>query len=240
MSARPATKKLWSDAIELAGQSIPESPAVSRHRIRDALQEQILGGVFLPGDKLVQQKLAKSFGVAQSVVREALFELLACGLVEAIDNRGIFVTDLGYERLLESFDVREVLEGLAARLACDRITRAQARELRTISERIFKLSQSQEKAKEAGTMDRALHDQILRISSNRMLIRVSENYRVLGKVLHGLRPASAVHQEHMRIIVAIEGGRAEKAEQLSREHIRRARTALEKRIADGSFVAKWV
>lgn len=240
MSARPATKKPWSSAKKPTGRSTPEPSAVSRHRIRNTVQEQILSGVYLPGEKLVQQKLAKSFGAAQSVIREALFELLACGLVEAVDNRGIFVTDLGYDRLLESFDVREVLEGLATRLACDRITRAQIRELRDMVKQIYDLSQSKDKAKEAGILDRGLHEQILRISDNRMLIRVSENYRVLGKVLRGLRPPDVVYQEHTRIIDAIEAGHADKAEQLSREHISRAKSALEKQIAKGTFVAKCV
>lgn len=215
-------------------------PVLSRHRIRDALQEQILRGIHLPGEKLVQQRIAKDLGVAQSVVREALFELQACGLVEAVDNRGIFVTDLGLDRLLESFDVREVMEGLAARLACDRVTRVQSRELANMAEKMLALAQSTEKASEAGVLDRNFHEEIVRLSGNQMLIRVSENYRVLGKVLRGLRASDVVHAEHLRIVRAIEAGKADEAEQVSREHIRRAKKALEEQIASGTFKAEWV
>jgi DNA-binding GntR family transcriptional regulator len=223
-----------------ANSSEPAVPVLSRHRIRDALQERILRGVHPPGEKLVQQRLAKDLGVAQSVVREALFELQACGLVEAVDNRGIFVTDLGIDRLLESFDVREVMEGLAARLACDRVTRAQARELAQIAEQMFALSKSSRKAGEAGVLDRRFHEQIVRLSGNQMLIRVSENYRVLGKVLRGLRASDIVHAEHLKIVAAIEAGNADEAEQISRAHIREAKKALEKQIAAGTFKAEWV
>jgi DNA-binding GntR family transcriptional regulator len=215
-------------------------PVLSRHRIRDVLQEQILRGVHSPGEKLVQQRLAKDLGVAQSVVREALFELQACGLVEAVDNRGVFVTDLGVERLLESFDVREVMEGLAARLACDRITRTQVRELIQIAEKMFTLSKSAEKSLEAGALDRRFHEQIVQLSGNQMLIRVAENYRVLGKVLRGLRASDVVHTEHMKIVSALEAGNANAAEQISRNHIREAKKALEEQIAAGTFHAEWV
>src|SRR5437667_6189130 len=96
---------------------------VSRHQVRDTLQRMILAGERPPGTKLVQQQLARSFGVAQGVVREALLELQAFGLVESIDNRGVYVSELSVKRLLDSFDVREIHEGLAARLCCEHLNR---------------------------------------------------------------------------------------------------------------------
>src|SRR3954468_10733826 len=84
---------------------------LTRHHIRENLQQMILSGERRPGSKLRQQELAELFGVAQGVVREALLELQAYGLVETIDNRGIFVSRLDKEKLLEAFDVRAVHEG---------------------------------------------------------------------------------------------------------------------------------
>ena len=80
---------------------------VARHEIRDSLQRMILDGEQQAGSKLVQQQLAKRFGVAQGVVREALLELQAYGLVETVDNRGVFVSELSGQKLLDAFDVRE-------------------------------------------------------------------------------------------------------------------------------------
>src|SRR4029079_9354424 len=85
---------------------------LGRHRVREKIEQMILNGEPQPGHRLLQQHLAKKFGVAQGIVREALLELEAYGLVEAVDNRGVFVSQLNADKLLESFDVREVLEGL--------------------------------------------------------------------------------------------------------------------------------
>ena len=97
------------------------APRVTRHRVRDSIQQMILSGERHPGSKLRQQELAEHFGVAQGVVREALLELQGFGLVETIDNRGIYVSQLDRARLLEAFHVREMHEGLAARLCCERV-----------------------------------------------------------------------------------------------------------------------
>src|SRR3954453_9620210 len=90
-----------------ASPATPAEPAqrVTRHRVRDSIQQMILSGERHPGSKLRQQELAERFGVAQGVVREALLELQGFGLVETIDNRGIYVSQLDKSRLLEAFYV---------------------------------------------------------------------------------------------------------------------------------------
>jgi DNA-binding GntR family transcriptional regulator len=105
---------------------------------------------------------------------------------------------------------------------------------------MFTLSKSTEKRVEAGALDRRFHEHIVQLSGNQMLIRVAENYRVLGKVLRGLRASDVVHAEHMKIVSALEAGNANAAEQISRNHIREAKRALEEHIAAGTFHAEWV
>src|SRR5688572_31394801 len=110
-----------------AGSSPPQS-TTARSRVREDVRRLILSGELRPGTRLTQQQLAKRFGVAQSVIRESLLELQFSGLVRSVDNLGIFVSDLDVDRLLEGYEVREVLEGLAARLCCERASRADVRE----------------------------------------------------------------------------------------------------------------
>src|SRR3954470_10291747 len=112
---------------------------VSRHHVRENLQRMILSGEREPGSKLRQQELAERFQVAQGVVREALLELQASGLVETVDRRGMFVTKLDKSRILEAFEVREVHEALAVRLCCERANRGQLRELMDLAEEIYAL-----------------------------------------------------------------------------------------------------
>ena len=199
----------------------------------------ILSGETPPGAKLVQQELAKRFGVAQGVVREALLELQAYGLVQTIDNRGIFVAPLGTKTLLDSFEVREVHEGLAVRLCCQTASRAQLQELAELARRMCTLA-TEGKVMEAASLDRDFHHRLVHISGNSMLIRLAENYRMLGKVIQLTRNAVEVRDEHLAILKAIESGQADEAERLMRLHIRTARQALEEQIAQGTFVPKWL
>lgn len=214
-------------------------PGNARHLVRDAVQTMILEGQHKPGKKLVQPLLAKQFGVAQGVVREALLELQSVGLVESIDNRGMFVSEMSMEKLLESWDVREMHEGLIARVCCDHITRAQVQRLRIMAEEIFTLGEAG-RLDEMGALDRKWHQKLLDISRNGMLKRLADNYRVLGKVVRANRDPQAVRDEHIAILDAIEQGDSQQAEFRMRQHIRAGRLAIEKQIADGSFVPHWV
>ncbi len=213
--------------------------SLARHHVRDHLQQMILSGQCKPGSKLVQQGLARQFGVSQAVVREALLELQLCGLVEAVDNRGIYVGKLDAQKLIESYEVREVHEGLAARLCVERVTRAEIRALEELAERIYRLG-SAGRFQDMALSDREFHQQLLRLSGNSMLIRLADNYWVFGKVVRLGRPPRAVHKEHMAILRAIAANRAPDAERLMRDHIRLGREKLEQQVKSGKFVPVWV
>jgi DNA-binding GntR family transcriptional regulator len=219
--------------------AVAKRSSVTRHHVRDALQRMIISGERRPGSKLRQQELAEHFHVAQGVIREALLELQAYGLVETIDRRGVFVTKLDREKLLEAFEVREMHEGLAARLCCDRVTRAQVRQLMDMAEEIYQLGTAQ-KLTEMGSLDRGLHSQLIHLCGNKMLARLADNYRVLGKFVRADRDPTAVRDEHLAILQAIGDGRADDAERLIRQHVAAARLAVEKQLDSGDFEPQWV
>src|SRR5215207_8319766 len=112
----------------------------ARGRVREDVRKLILSGELKPGTRLTQQHLAKKFGVAQSVVRESLLELQSSGLVRSVDNLGIFVSDLDTSSLIHAYHVREMLEGLAARLSCDRASRADVKAMYEMVDRIHELA----------------------------------------------------------------------------------------------------
>lgn len=128
---------------------------VARHEVRDEIQRRILSGESKPGERLSQQSLARDLGVAQGTVRESLMELQWLGLVESVDRLGVFVGDLDASRICEAYQVREVMEGLAARLACGNSGRADIAELRGMADNIYRLAQ--EKNSEAAALDRNFH-----------------------------------------------------------------------------------
>ncbi len=219
-----------------------EKPAaktrVARHDVREEIQRRILSGESKPGERLSQQSLARELGVAQGTVRESLLELQWLGLVQSIDHLGVFVDDLDATRICEAYEVREVMEGLAARLACANAGRNDITELRRMADEIFRLAQ--DKRNETATLDRAFHLHITELTRNSTLIRLSHTYRILGMTVRAFREPSVIHAEHVRIIAAIEHNFADEAERQARAHVIGAREMIEKQVLQGTFVPAWV
>lgn len=215
------------------------SPTLARHRVREAVQRLILSGQLQAGQHLVQQELAQRFGVAQSVVRESLLELQFCGLVEAVDNLGMFVAGLEPETLLAAFEIREMFEGLGARLCCQRASRTDLRELGELVQCNYKLGR-QGDLDAMSAADHQFHYRMVLASGNELLVKLTEGYRVLGMFVRANRDIRQVRDEHMEIIEAIAANRPGQAERLARRHVRAARQAVEKEVAQGTFVAQFV
>lgn len=212
---------------------------LSRHRVREGIQSLILGGEFRPGDRLIQQDLARRFGVAQSVIREALLELQFSGLVHTVDRLGVFVSRLNGTELLQAYEVREMLEGLGARLCCTQASRADRDRFRKDVEAIRQAGQDGDMARR-GQLDREFHSRIVQRSGNPMLIRLYENHRILGMAVQVARRVEDVYVEHLAIVNAIEGNQADEAERTARLHVQRSRDVLEGRIQTEDFRPDWV
>lgn len=211
----------------------------SRHRVRNQITEMILSRKLKPGQRLVQERLAKEFSVAQGVVRESLLELSCCGLVDAVDNLGVFVSELDGAKVVEALEVREVLEGLAARLCCQRASREDIKKLDQLVTRIYLLGQ-EGKNDEAALLDRKFHHRIVETANSGTLQAVTTSHWTLQLVLKMSFDVEIVYEAHRSIIEAIEKNAPDEAEQLMRDHIRSARNLVEQQITEGHFVPEWL
>lgn len=211
----------------------------ARSRVREGVRRLILSGELASGTRLTQQHLARRFNVAQSVVRESLLELQLSGLVESVDNVGTFVSQLDTETLVQAYYVREVLEGLAARLCCEHVSRSDIRQLAEMVDRVHELGTAG-KTEQRGTLDRAFHRRTIEIAGNPLLSRLTEAYHVLGMVVQASLPHDVIRDQHRRIVEAIEANRPDEAEAAARVHVADARQSIERQIAEGKFVPRWV
>ena len=91
--------------------------------------DAIDGGIFKPGDRLVESDLAERFGVSRTPIREALQRLQTQSLL-ARDGRSLIVATLNHNQMTELYAVRAELEALAARLAARHATSEEVRVLR--------------------------------------------------------------------------------------------------------------
>ncbi|GFN23250.1 GntR family transcriptional regulator [Thermanaeromonas sp. C210] len=200
-----------------------------RREVYHILREAILTGKFQPGERMVERHLARQLGVSRTPVREAIRKLELEGLVEHVPRRGVVVARISKREAWEIYNIRAVLEGLAARLAAENIT---ARQL----ERLEELVKAMEEARAGRDMEllQKLHSEY-----NLLIYRAAESPRLeqmitnLAEYIVGFtkvgyavpgRMATAT-REHREILEALKARDADRAEKLARQHIENSREA---------------
>ena len=98
----------------------------------EAMRNAIVQGEYAPRQRLIEAELCERFSTSRFIVRSALQELAAQGLVEFQRNRGARVREISLGEAIEITEVRQLLEGLQAARAAERITRAETAALRGI------------------------------------------------------------------------------------------------------------
>lgn len=96
----------------------------ARHQVAEKIRESILDGSLVPGERLVERKLAEVLGTSQSAIREALIQLELEGHVRKKTNSATFVTNFSQRDLENTLAVRRVLEGFAVEEAARQSTKA--------------------------------------------------------------------------------------------------------------------
>jgi DNA-binding GntR family transcriptional regulator len=107
-------------------------PQDAKPAVTEALRTAILAGEFAPRQRLVEVDLCERFDTSRFMLRTALQELAAQGLVEFQHNRGARVRDVSLAEAIEITEVRILLEGLLAARAAERATRSDTATLRAI------------------------------------------------------------------------------------------------------------
>lgn len=219
-------------------QLVSESPVTSADKTFIRLRQDIVEGAIPSGSKLSETELSTNYAVSRAVVREAINRLESCHLVERKANVGARVVSLTPEGLVSLYEVRESLEGMAARLAAVHITDEEISDLQALLGTHFQTVKSGETYyQEAGDVD--FHYRIILSSKNGHLISILIDgiyhlirmYRVqLG--MTGPRVTTAF-DEHRHIVQAISNRDAELAEMLMRRHIAYTKNALEQKLAHG-------
>jgi DNA-binding GntR family transcriptional regulator len=107
----------------LLSSNAPALPAIRRsaaaplrREVLEALRASIVNGRLAPGARLIERELIAMMGVSRTVIREALRQLEAEGLVDVVPNRGAIVRELTVEEARDLYAIRALLEGLAARM----------------------------------------------------------------------------------------------------------------------------
>ncbi|MGY1780665.1 GntR family transcriptional regulator [Geodermatophilus sp. SYSU D01036] len=193
----------------------PTDPGVDRSLLRDdvyrRLRDAIVDGTFAPGEQLRDLELAAWLGVSRTPVREALLRLAHSGLVLARPGRSTVVSPLDVRAVRDARDVVAAMHGLAVREAVPVLTEADLAALRE-SNRRFAAAVDSGDVEAALRIDDELHGVLVRISGNRALATVLEQFtptvRRAERLRFGsLRGRASVtrHDELIRLCAAGDG-----------------------------------
>jgi DNA-binding GntR family transcriptional regulator len=189
-------------------------------RLRDAIRT----GTLATGERVREVEIAHWLGVSRTPVRDALRRLESEGLLRHAARRGLIVTELDAQEVLELYALREVLEGMAAALAA---RYASESELRSLQEIIAQQRAAKDDTEKLAELNRQFHEVLYHAARNRYLLQALASLRdslaLLRDTTYSVpgRPAGAL-SEHVRIYDAIKRQDGSGAELAARKHIRQA------------------
>jgi DNA-binding GntR family transcriptional regulator len=197
-----------------------------------AIRQMLVDGELAPGSKVVVRPLCEALGLSPTPIKAALAGLERDGFLLAIPHRGYHVPTVSAADMREIYELREVLDGIAARNA------AGLPEARKFVEATLRpIHRRQVAAADASDLeaysdiDREFHDAIGHASANSRLVHVSDN--LSGQLRFGSGSSSRLPgrvrtamREHAAIMRAVAAGDSERAEREAREHVRRSAAAF--------------
>jgi DNA-binding GntR family transcriptional regulator len=201
------------------------------------LRREIVEGVLKPKEKIFEEAIAKRFNISRSPIREAFRVLESEGLINIIPRRGVYVSNIDEKEIERINDVRIVLEGLGARLACRNIT----------SEGLDRLSIIAAKMSDAGKesdyqlyfkLNKEFHKIIYEFTHNKYLRKMLST---LGELSHRYRfyvsyftLTSQIRQMdkfHGELIQALRAKDEKQAEKVRRKQVTKSSQILKKTIS---------
>lgn len=188
----------------------------------DLLRQRIVTGAFAPGFRLVESQLSEQMNLSRGTIRSALNNLAHEGLVTQTAYTKWEVTEFSAGDAWELFTMRSALEGLAARLAAERIGAAEGERLWNAFEQLETASGLSDWGRLTDA-DFRLHRTIIEIAQHG---RLAQQYRLLEQQVrmvigssNSLVPTtSEVVAQHRPLVEAIAAGRPARAERLARAH----------------------
>ncbi|MFT4125383.1 MAG: GntR family transcriptional regulator [Gordonia sp. (in: high G+C Gram-positive bacteria)] len=196
------------------------------------IRRRIINGEIMPGAIISELALADEFGVSRTPVRETFKQLQTEGLVEIRPRVGTFVTEPSRREIIELFEMKELLEGAAARLLAQR---GRVPELDSLEENLRQADEA------VARDDRDRYAELVDEFHNLLIVGADNNkleshYRTLmnqlaySRLVHTSlsRPGRPVQsdQEHHRVVELIVAKDGDSAERVMREHVRASRRAL--------------
>lgn len=183
------------------------------------LEARIYAGTLQPGDRLVERKLADEFNVSRQPIRDAFRILKQHGLITSLPTRGMIVATLSSKEIDDLFIVRESLEALSARLACQNIANGASTERLRSLLALNKQAIAMKDDNTAFKTNAEFHEEMIALADNPVL---TEMLKTIFTQMHWLSgdtlDLETVHAEHAKLFEAIASGDIKLADITARHH----------------------
>ena len=193
-----------------------------REKILETIRDAIMSGGLKPGEKVAEPELAERFGISRTPIREAFRQLESEGYLSVIPRKGAVVASFSPRDVEEFYAIKSILEGYAARKACEKLTPKELEKLSAINEKLRKLATDGD-IKHFFKIHNDFHDLFIRAASNDKLhemisglLKKFQRLRVASLSKPGRMQVSV--DEHEKIIEAFRNKDAVQAEKLVRKN----------------------
>jgi DNA-binding GntR family transcriptional regulator len=194
--------------------------------VYNRLLDGILSGTLCCGTHLNVADIGRELQVSPSPVREALLRLATEGLVANNTNRRATVISFSEHEVVEIFQVRELLETGAARLAAKRVRDTDVQAMRAAADACVALASDPDRKKEMLDLDNRFHVLVAEASGNRSLVeeivRVSRRVRIMQLLRLDHATMRTGYEEHLAVVTALEKRDGDAAAAAMTAHIRAA------------------
>lgn len=189
-------------------------------KARQGMLEMIRSGKIKSGQRIDQRMIAKELELTTAPIREALSSLETDGFLQRIPGIGIFCKAYTVDDIEELIEIRDVLEGLAAKRAAERISSKEKIQLLEMAKKLSSegIYESKNEFLEAHI---AFHSFIAQMSLSNHLIQLLERNNIIQQVLSNISASiwPIEPHSHMNIAEAICSGNPQEAEAVTRSHI---------------------
>ncbi len=193
-----------------------------REKILETIRDAIISGALKPGEKVAEPELAERFGISRTPIREAFRQLESEGYLTVIPRKGAVVVSFSEKDVEEFYAIKSILEGYAARKACENLSLREIDRLQTINEKLRHMAETGD-VKNFFKVHNDFHELFIKAADNyklsemiASLVGKFQRLRIASLSLPGRMQVSV--EEHEKIIDAFKKRNPTLSEKLVRKN----------------------
>jgi DNA-binding GntR family transcriptional regulator len=193
-----------------------------RESILETIRDAIISGALKPGEKVAEPELAERFGISRTPIREAFRQLESEGYLSVVPRKGAVVISFSQRDVEEFYAIKSILEGYAARKACEKLAPRDIDKLQSINDKLRLLAEESD-VRNFFKVHNNFHDLFIKAADNDKLTELIttllgrfQRLRIASLSLPGRMELSV--KEHQKIIDAFRDRNADLAENLVRSN----------------------